>query len=175
MEIEILGAESLGVRGLSCWVKTANHRVLIDPGVALGYQRQSLLPHPIQLLADEPIARILAWSPTTLLVSGPALYRDLPADELAKARDRAMVLARNIDVCIIDHHLLRCRDGVQWLDELRAETHGKILCAADYMNRERRFLEARRVELYGRMSVPQGWHEVYAKGLVDTSEFRTGT
>jgi len=80
----------------------------------------------IQLLADEPIAQILKWSPTTLLASGPAMYRELPRDELARARDRAVVLARNIEICIIDHHLLRCREGVEWLDELRAETPGRL-------------------------------------------------
>lgn len=32
----------------------------------------------IQLLADEPIAQILAWSPTTLLTSGPPLVPQPP-------------------------------------------------------------------------------------------------
>jgi len=302
MDIAILGTESLGVRGLSCWVQTANRRILIDPGVALGYQRQGLLPHPIQvaagedvreiivdrlrdatdvvishfhgdhipldnanpyqlalksvedvlqrprvwmkcergetphvaerrrvllatlkrppqacdggsagplafsepmphgpghspmgtvmmtriqeghevfvhasdiqLLADKPVARILKWSPTTLITSGPAMYRNLSADELAQARERALELARNIPVCVIDHHLLRCREGIQWLDQLRAETNGRIMCAADYMRKKRRFLESRRTELYERFPVPAEWHDRYARETATTETFR---
>ena len=302
MEIEILGAESLGVRGLCCVVKTATRRVLIDPGVSLGYHRKGFLPHPIQvaagedvrqtivsrladatdivishfhgdhmpltnanpyqlavdsvkdllrkprlwvksesgetphiaerrdlllaalgrtappcdgrtagslafskpmphgfahnpmgtvmmtrvrdggevfvhasdiqLLADEPIEKILKWSPTTLLASGPSVYRELPRDELARARDRVLALARHVGACIIDHHLLRCREGIQWLDELRAETAGKVLCAADFMKKKRRFYEDERAKLYKRFPVPDDWHERYAEGKATTSAFR---
>jgi hypothetical protein len=34
MKIEILGAESLGVRSLCCFVQTENQKILIDPGMA---------------------------------------------------------------------------------------------------------------------------------------------
>jgi predicted metallo-beta-lactamase superfamily hydrolase len=57
MRIEILGTESLGVRGLSCVVKTHDRRIIIDPGVALGYQRHNLLPHPFQVAAGENVRR----------------------------------------------------------------------------------------------------------------------
>jgi predicted metallo-beta-lactamase superfamily hydrolase len=53
LKIEILGAESLGVRGLSCFVRTKERRIVIDPGVALGYLRHGLLPHPLQVAACE--------------------------------------------------------------------------------------------------------------------------
>jgi predicted metallo-beta-lactamase superfamily hydrolase len=49
MRIEILGTESLGVRGLSCIVEVRGRKILIDPGVALGYTRHGLLPHPLQV------------------------------------------------------------------------------------------------------------------------------
>ena len=49
MKIEILGAESLGVRGLCCVVKTGNRKIVIDPGVALGWSRYGFLPHPFQI------------------------------------------------------------------------------------------------------------------------------
>jgi predicted metallo-beta-lactamase superfamily hydrolase len=57
MKIEILGAESLGVRGLSCFVETRNRKILIDPGIALGYKRYKLLPHPFQIAVDEKIQK----------------------------------------------------------------------------------------------------------------------
>lgn len=53
MRIEILGAESLGVRGLCCVVETKDRKVVIDPGVALGFRRHGLLPHPVQVAASE--------------------------------------------------------------------------------------------------------------------------
>lgn len=55
--IEIIGTESLGVRGLSCFVKTKTRKILIDPGVALGYIRHRLLPHPIQIAKGERVRK----------------------------------------------------------------------------------------------------------------------
>ena len=57
MHIEILGAESLGVRGLCCAVETRDRRIVIDPGLALGYRRQGLLPHPAQVAVGEQVRR----------------------------------------------------------------------------------------------------------------------
>jgi hypothetical protein len=34
-------------------VRTKDRRVVIDPGVALGYRRYGLLPHPVQVIASE--------------------------------------------------------------------------------------------------------------------------
>ena len=57
MRVEILGTESLGVRGLSCAVKVKSHKIVIDPGLALGYQRYGLLPHPAQVAVGEQVRR----------------------------------------------------------------------------------------------------------------------
>ena len=57
MHIEILGAESLGVRGLSCVVEVKGRKIVIDPGLALGYQRYGLLPHPAQVAVGEQVRR----------------------------------------------------------------------------------------------------------------------
>ena len=70
MNIEILGTESLGVRGLCCFVKTQKQKILIDPGIALGYTRYGLLPHPLQVAVDERIQKKIkkAWSEATDIV-----------------------------------------------------------------------------------------------------------
>ena len=70
MKIEILGTESLGVRGMCCLVIIGNRKILIDPGIALGYTRHGLLPHPFQVAMDEKIQdRIVdAWSSATDIV-----------------------------------------------------------------------------------------------------------
>ncbi|MGA1796241.1 MAG: hypothetical protein ACMUIL_10315 [bacterium] len=49
MIITILGAESLGVRGLSSSVKLKDRTILIDPGIALGWSRYGCLSHPFQV------------------------------------------------------------------------------------------------------------------------------
>ena len=55
MRIEIIGTESLGVRGLSCKIETKERKILIDPGIALGYNRYGLLPHPFQVAVGRVI------------------------------------------------------------------------------------------------------------------------
>jgi len=55
MTIEIIGTESLGVRGLCCLVKIKERRIVIDPGVALGYMRKGLLPHPYQVAVGQKV------------------------------------------------------------------------------------------------------------------------
>jgi len=60
VEIEIIGAESLGVRSLCVAVGTKDCRVVIDPGVALGFRRHGLLPHPIQVIASVRTRRLIA-------------------------------------------------------------------------------------------------------------------
>jgi len=59
MQIEILGAESLGVRGLCCVVRLKGRKVVIDPGVALGFRRYGLLPHPVQVAASERTRKLI--------------------------------------------------------------------------------------------------------------------
>ena len=49
MQIEIIGTESLGVRGLCTVVTVKDRRIVIDPGLALGYSRHGKLPHPFQV------------------------------------------------------------------------------------------------------------------------------
>ena len=70
MKIEIIAAESLGVRGLCCFVRTKNKKILIDPGIALGYSRHGLLPHPFQVAVDERIQKkiIRRWFESTDII-----------------------------------------------------------------------------------------------------------
>jgi predicted metallo-beta-lactamase superfamily hydrolase len=303
MHIEILGAESLGVRSLACVVQVENRKIVIDPGLALGYRRHGLLPHPaqaaigeqvrrrilaelkdatdvvmshfhgdhvplpnanpyqlqaqrvaplcrtvrfwtkgpeglshnmlrrkeslcevfgrglpntegqkdgplafspsvphgerrsrlgtvmmtriewedtvfvhasdIQLLDGEAVSLILDWQPDIVLVGGPPLYLPwLSSKRRKRAWKNAQRLARRVDTLILDHHLLRCEEGLSWLDRLSSETGHRVICAADFMERPRRLLEARREQLYEEMAVPEGWHEAYACGDADTRRYQ---
>ena len=55
MSLEIIGAESVGVRSLCCRVTLPHRRIVIDPGVSLGYMRSGLLPHPLQIAVGRRI------------------------------------------------------------------------------------------------------------------------
>ena len=297
--LEILGTESLGVRGLCCLVTLNRRRILIDPGIALGYMRNGLLPHPtqvavgikirqkiikalesatdivfshfhgdhiplvnanpfqlsfrqlpahfrdlhcwceskagltpkirqraielakllgpnmkvaegcsegplsfsravphgasksrvmmtridmggcifvhasdIQLLDTRTIDRILDWQPNIVLASGPPIYlKSLSSTQLKQAWENGLRLALNLDTLILDHHLLRCRQGAEWLENLR-ETSGKeVCCSADFMGRPRLFLEAWRSDLYKEMPVPKGWHQRYGLGKASVAAY----
>lgn len=70
MKIEIIGAESLGVRGLCCLVTVAERKILIDPGLALGFLRNGQAPHPVQVAMGEVIRKqiIQVWGLATDIV-----------------------------------------------------------------------------------------------------------
>ena len=57
MTVSIIATESLGVRGLCCLVKLEGRSILIDPGIALGWMRNKLLPHPFQIAAGISIRK----------------------------------------------------------------------------------------------------------------------
>ena len=301
MNIEILGTESLGVRGLCCFVKTKKQKILIDPGIALGYTRHGLLPHPlqvavderiqkkikkawseatdivishfhgdhtpladanpyqfhikritglnpkvriwtkdanhfspvekkraeslslilnqklissggkdqgaltfsrpvphgeaygnlvtvmmtkieedgvfvhasdIQLLNDEAISQILSWKPDIVLAGGPPLYLfKLSENQIRRAWHNAKLLSQKVDTLILDHHLIRSHKGLKWLKHLSSETGKRVMCGADFMKKPRMLLEAKRQRLYKDMPVPEGWHELYAKGKVTPDDY----
>ncbi|MBE1425955.1 putative metallo-beta-lactamase superfamily hydrolase [Desulfomicrobium macestii] len=302
MTIDILGTESLGVRGLCCLAKTSERRIVIDPGIALGYVRHGLLPHPmqiamgimvrrrilaalktatdvvfshfhgdhiplananpyqldirhlppgtgsrrcwcpsatsllpgmrnrfdnlmrvfglklrvaqgldlgeisfsplyphgacesrggkvmmtkvtdhghvfvhasdIQLLDDRAVDHIIEWRPTTVFAAGPPLYRaQLGAAEREQAWRNAVRLVENVRNVILDHHLLRCVEGLEWLKALSEHAGRRVYCAAEWMGRPVRLLEARRVELYEEMPVPAEWHTRYASAETDVRAY----
>lgn len=303
MTIEIIGAESLGVRSLCCQITLPDRRIVIDPGVSLGYVRHGLLPHPlqiavgckvrerilkalneadevvfshfhgdhvplahanpyqlsldslpsrfknlhgwcksnrdlsskmshryqdlsdllgdhlhiaegeshgamtfsqafphgdatsamgtvmmtrvdmgsrvfvhasdIQLLNDAAVDQILRWQPDIVLVAGPPLYLErLGESERACAWKNALRLAQNIEVVILDHHLMRSEEGLEWLDRLSDRVGRPVMCAADFMQRPRLMLEADRKRLYEEMPVPENWHRDYEQtGMADFEGF----
>jgi uncharacterized protein len=297
----IIGTESLGVRGLCCVVKTESKKILIDPGIALGYTRKGLLPHPVQVAVDEIIQKQIinhlssatdivfshfhgdhvplgdanpyqlklskvkdmlkgvniwakgidgdsykmrerAWNlkfysknysiaegkkfdemvfsktvphgeegshlgnvmitkiimgeknivhasdiqflshsaieeiiklkADIVIASGPPLYLPYITKEVREeARRNILDLSSVVELLIIDHHLLRCEEGLEWLRKLDRETNNRILCAADVMGISPQLLEARRSELYRKIPVEKDWHEKYADGKVNMDSY----
>jgi len=65
MHIEIIATESLGVRSLCCEIEIKKRKILIDPGIALGYKRYGLLPHPFQVAVGAAIRKRIISSLTS--------------------------------------------------------------------------------------------------------------
>ena len=99
MQIDILGAESLGVRGLSCVVRTKDRKVVIDPGVALGFNRHGLMPHPVQVIASERTRRLIeeALKDATDIVISHYHGDHMP---LVDANPYQLSVARIADLCV---------------------------------------------------------------------------
>ncbi len=302
LKINIMGTESLGVRGLSCIVEFNNRKIFIDPGIALGYNRNGLLPHPVQIgvgsiirkkiikeledttdivishfhgdhiplmdanpyqlginqikkipykckiwakkcgassykikqreeavvlglgkdikeakgwvdnslffsdevphgeknthlgkvimtkitdgekifvhasdiqfLEDETINTILEYEPDIVLASGPPIYlKDYMKNKLKKAQNNILKLSEGVNTLIIDHHMLRCEEGLKMMEKLSEISNSKIICAADYMNFPRHMLETKRKELYKEIPVPKGWHQLYVNNKADTNKY----
>jgi hypothetical protein len=128
----------------------------------------------IQLLNNDAVYQIIDWKPDVVLFSGPPLYLSFVTTEDEKnARQRALAIAKKVDKLIIDHHLMRCEKGVRWLDSLSRSTRNHVVCAADFMGQPRLLLEAWRKRLYVQMPVPDGWHDAYAHGRVNTKPYRS--
>lgn len=300
MKIQIIGAESLGVRGLCCLVQVGSRRILIDPGISLGFIRNGLKPHPVQIavgrqikqriieelnratdlvishfhgdhiplndanlyqlsileveeiprniwahpcaptssrqrerelalilgldrnlrqaegkidetlsfsgpvphgqaspnqetvsmtiiddqqdrflhasdiqfLHAQTINTIIELDPNIVLASGPPLYLIKDNQTLkAEAWNNILKLSEYVPLLILDHHFLRSTEGTLWLNELAGLTKNKIICAADFMKRNRYLLEAMRTEMYQTIPVPDKWHEKLQKGNANPAEY----
>jgi len=126
----------------------------------------------IQMLNREAADVITAWQPDIVFAAGPPLYlRRLSEGECALAWDNAITLAASVPTLILDHHLLRSREGCRWLEELAGEAEGRVCPAAAFMGRPPLFMEADRGELYECYPVPPRWHDDYARGTADVEEY----
>ncbi len=126
----------------------------------------------IQLLHDQTVSRILDWQPDIVLAGGPPLYLSkLTEAQIARAWQNALRLARGVELFILDHHLLRSSEGVTWLEKLSTAAGRPVLCAADYMGKDRMLMEAERESLYQRFPVAADWHEDYAKSKATTRDY----
>ena len=284
MKIEILGSETLGVRGLSCFVKVGDVKILIDPGLALGYTRYGYHPHPLQavygdrvkdrivecwkeatdivishlhgdhiplphpnpfqlgisdviglnpdatiwikpkkfcselelarfvelekafkdqivemnigeadgilhflgpfshgyeaktlvfvtvvedfvhtsdtqLLDGQAISAILKLEPRVVFSDGPPVYRWIGKKSLQYlhlfeiAYENALRLVNHVDVVIVDHHLMRCDAGLEWLKRIGEN----VLCSAEFLDKPITMLESWRRALYSEIPVEKDW------------------
>ena len=75
----------------------------------------------------------------------------------------------DVEPLILDHHMLRSKEGLFWLDRLSSEAGHRVICAADCVKRPRKLLEVRREALYQEMPIPDRWHGACARGEKNVS------
>ena len=108
-----------------------------------------------------------------MLAAGPPLYLPaLSATQRQRAWKLVHQLAQGAGALILDHHLLRCKEGLSWPGRLASQTDHRVVCAAGFMGHSRCLLEARRKRLYDEMPVPTGRHEAYARGETNIQDYR---
>jgi len=113
-----------------------------------------------QLLVEEVIGKVREWGPRVIVTDGPPTYRLFGGKRDAVLRRAREVLARFAglaDYVIVDHHVARSVDGLEWLDDVAREVGDRVMCAADYEKLPRLPLEAWRRELYEAFPEPNEW------------------
>jgi len=118
-----------------------------------------------QLLSSGAIRITLSWKPDIVITDGPPLYRWLKSRSqhiylklLGKAKENVLRIAQEVDVLIIDHHLMRCEEGIKWLREVKAKIGtGRIICVAEFMKKPTLLLEAWRPILYKYLGIKNDW------------------
>jgi hypothetical protein len=123
---------------------------------------------------DEPLQLILAQKPDMVLMGGPPIYLafKLDSEDLAVAQRNLAVLAERVPQLVVDHHLLRSPDYLEYLKPARdvAERAGnRVLTAAELVGQKPQLLEAQRKELHKQEPVKREWYERLERG-----EFKEG-
>jgi len=94
---------------------------------------------------------IIDEKPDTVILSGPPIYLEgfaLKKEEIEKAQDNLVEIARKIPQVVVDHHLLRDLRCFDFLETVREKSGGDIIVASELLGKEPYLLEARRKEFY---------------------------
>jgi len=105
-------------------------------------------------ISEKVFEKIKTMKPNILLLSGPPLYllgSKLSQDNFDKAMENLSKLTSYVDILILDHHLLRSNEALNYIKFLKEEGDSRgsmVMTINEYNNENLRMLEARRKELY---------------------------
>ena len=123
----------------------------------------------------EPLKWILNQKPEMLVMGGPPTYLGgfkVEGSELETAQRNLVELAKRIPQLIVDHHLLRSLEYLDYLSPalVSAKKAGhQVFAASEFIHQEPELLEARRKELHQREPMGREWYERLERG-----EFKGG-
>lgn len=105
-------------------------------------------------ISNKVLEKIISLKPNSMLVSGPPLYllgSKLSKDNFESAISNLKKLLSFVDVLILDHHLLRSEESIDYFRKLKevADEKGSILLSiAEFQGLQNDLLEAKRKRLY---------------------------
>ncbi|MEW6221831.1 MAG: MBL fold metallo-hydrolase [Candidatus Hadarchaeota archaeon] len=123
----------------------------------------------------ETLQLILNENPNAVIIGGPPLYLQgfrVELGDMVRALENIKELVKRVQLVVIDHHLLRSLDYLDFLKPAAAEAEKKghkIITASELVGQEPQLLEARRRELHSKEPVERGWYSRLEKG-----EFKDG-
>lgn len=118
----------------------------------------------------ETLRMLLGEEPDAVIIGGPPIYLagfKIDQGSLSIAIDNLVKLVGEVPLTVVDHHLLRSLD---WMDYLRpayteAEKRGhRVLSASELVGMEPQLLEARRKELHAQKPIVKEWYKRLEKG-----------
>ncbi len=119
---------------------------------------------------EEALRLILEQHPDMLVSGGPPLYlKGFKIDEgsLTKALENMVKVVREVPLTVIDHHLLRSLDYMEYLRPVYAEAEKRkhrVLSASEFVGQAPMLLEAMRKELHSQEPTDKKWYERLEKG-----------
>jgi predicted metallo-beta-lactamase superfamily hydrolase len=100
----------------------------------------------------EDLEYILSSAPDLLIVGGPPIYlRKFKEQHKQSAFHSLTRLVTKVPVVVVDHHLMRSKDWVTWLNPIRVaaeRTGNQLMSIAESIGVQNRCLESTRASLY---------------------------
>lgn len=122
-------------------------------GCTVTYQGQKLL-HASDVqgpMSNIALEYILSENPDKLILSGPPLYLlgyVLSSEDLNKAKSNLEKICQKVPQVVVDHHLLRSKNGLDFIKEIKETTNSNIIPASLIIKKEPVLLESERKRLF---------------------------
>jgi len=105
-------------------------------------------------MSNKALRYILEIHPTKLIIGGPPSYLSgykVPAQSVERGFENLIEIISKVPLTIIDHHWMRdekALDRLELFREVASKNGNRILTFAEYLGKENRLLEAKRLRLY---------------------------
>ncbi len=109
-------------------------------------------------ISQRVLDEIIRIRPNYLMISGPPLYlldTKLTRENFSSAILNLEKVTANVEVLILDHHLLRSEESLKYIKALKevADSNGSLLLTrSEFAGKETKMLEANRKKLYEEIS-----------------------
>ena len=100
-----------------------------------------------QLISDKVVDYIVSNKPDVVITSAVPIYlKRIDAKVKEQGLRNLMLVASKVRLMLVDHHILRSKDSLGYIDMLKR--YGNVKTFAEYLGIKNSLLEANRAELY---------------------------